>query len=278
MYQVKKSPVKYHGGKSNQAKNIISLMPEHGNYLEAFFGGGSVLFAKDPEGVSEVVNDICGHLTNFWRVLQDESLFDDLVSMCEKTPFSEKSWEETTAGLNDGDQVVRAHALFVRNRLSRQGLQKDFATLSRNRTRRGMNEQVSSWLTAIEGLPQVHERLKRVVILNRPAIDVIQQQDGEKTLHYLDPTYVQATRVARSAYTHEMSDQDHHQLVDVILACKGKVLLSGYPNAIYERLEADGWETIDFHVTKSSSSQAIKPKAIERIWANFQLNRDAVDA
>jgi hypothetical protein len=138
MYQVKKSPVKCHGGKTNQTRNIIPLMPEHGHYVEAFFGGGSVLFAKDPEGISEVVNDICGHLTNFWRVLQDESLFDDLVRMCEKTPFSEQSWEETLAGLNDGDQFVRAHALLVRNRLSRQGLQKDFATLSRNRTRRGL--------------------------------------------------------------------------------------------------------------------------------------------
>lgn len=252
-------------------------MPEHLHYVEAFFGGGSVLFAKDPEGISEVVNDICGHLTNLWRVLQDESLFGELVRMCEKTPFSEQSWKETTAGLNDGDQVVRARALLVRNRLSRQGLQKDFATMTRNRTRRGMNEQVSSWLTAIEGLPQVHERLKRVVILNRPAIDVIQQQDGYNTLHYLDPPYVQSTRVATSAYQYEMSDRDHHDLIDVILKCSGKVLLSGYANGIYRRLETAGWETIDFHVTKSSSSQKSKPKAIERIWANFELNRDAVD-
>ncbi len=30
---------------------------------------------------------------------------------------------------------------------------RDFATLSRNRTRSGINEQVSAWLNVIEGLP-----------------------------------------------------------------------------------------------------------------------------
>lgn len=65
------------------------------------------------------------------------------------------------------------------------------------------------------------------MILNRDAKEVIQQQDGEDTLHYLDPPYVHATRIVRSAYTYEMTDEDHHELVDVILKCKGKVMLSG---------------------------------------------------
>jgi len=272
------NPLKYHGGKYYLAMLIIQLMPLHRHFVEAFFGSGAVMFRKDPIGVSEVANDVHSTLITFWRVLQNPEWFERFVRLCEATPFSQMDWEECQQRLHDEDPVVRAHALFVLNRQSRQGLMTDFATLSRNRVRRSMNEQVSSWLTAIDGLPEVHERLKRVVILNKDAIEVIQQQDGEHTLHYLDPPYVQSTRVARSAYTHEMSDKDHHQLVDVILNCEGKVMLSGYPNDIYERLEAAGWETFDFQLTKSSSSQKSKPKATERVWANFELNRDALEA
>ncbi len=272
------NPLKYHGGKHYLAKGIIQLMPPHTHYVEPFFGSGAVMFQKDQTGVSEVANDILSTLTTLWQVLQDEELFECFARLCDATPFSEQQWQESEQRLQDDDPVVRAHAFFVLNRQSRQGLMDDFATLSRNRVRRRMNEQASSWLTAIDGLPQIHERLKRVVILNRDALNVIQQQDGGNTLFYLDPPYVSSTRVATSAYQHEMSDQDHHRLVEAILMCSGKVMLSGYPNPIYQRLESLGWSTFDFNVTKSSSSQATKPKAIERIWANFELNRDAVDA
>jgi len=33
-------------------------MPPHLHYMEPYFGGGAVLFAKQYEGVSEVVNDL----------------------------------------------------------------------------------------------------------------------------------------------------------------------------------------------------------------------------
>ena len=58
-------PLKWHGGKGYLAKWIISLMPPHVHYVEPFFGGGAVLLEKEPEGVSEVVNDVNAELSNF---------------------------------------------------------------------------------------------------------------------------------------------------------------------------------------------------------------------
>ena len=69
--------------------------------------------------------------------------------------------------------VQAAVAFFVRCRQSRAGGFKVFATLSRNRTRRGMNEQSSAWLNGVEGLADVHDRLKRVVVLCDDALKVI---------------------------------------------------------------------------------------------------------
>ncbi len=55
-------PLKWHGGKWYLARRIVAKMPPHIHYVEPFAGGLSVLLAKDPEGVSEVVNDINGDL------------------------------------------------------------------------------------------------------------------------------------------------------------------------------------------------------------------------
>lgn len=68
-------PYKIHGGKHYLAGKIIALMAPHLHYVETHLGAGAVLLAKNPEGVSEVVNDIWGLLINFWRVLQDPKLF-----------------------------------------------------------------------------------------------------------------------------------------------------------------------------------------------------------
>ena len=52
------SPLKWHGGKSYLAGRIVAMMPAHTHYVEPYAGGLSVLLAKEPEGVSEVVTDL----------------------------------------------------------------------------------------------------------------------------------------------------------------------------------------------------------------------------
>ena len=67
-------------------------MPPHLHYVEPYFGGGAVLLARNPEGVSEVVNDLDGDLINFWHVMADESAFSQFQRRVEATPFSEAHW------------------------------------------------------------------------------------------------------------------------------------------------------------------------------------------
>src|SRR5438046_2238485 len=88
-------PLKWHGGKHYLAQKILSLMPAHVHYVEPYAGGLAVLLAKNPQGVSEVVNDLDGELTNFWRVLQSRETFERFQRIVQAIPFSEVEWDES---------------------------------------------------------------------------------------------------------------------------------------------------------------------------------------
>jgi DNA adenine methylase len=276
-------PLKWHGGKSYLADWIIDLMPKHLHYVEPFGGGLAVLLAKNPfderhqwseksfeKGTSEVVNDLNRELMNFWKVLQDEESFQRFQRIVEATPFSQPQWGEAGARMRPRHEldVEAAVAFLVRCRQSRAGGFKVFATLSRNRTRRRMNEQASAWVGCIEGLADVHERLKRVVVLCDDALKVIRQQDGERTLFYLDPPYVHNTRATTDAYQYEMDESVHTELLSTIQQCQGRVMLSGYPNELYDQTLHD-WNRHDREIDNKVSGGASKRVMTESLWCNF---------
>jgi DNA adenine methylase len=271
-------PLKWHGGKYYLASRIVSLMSPHLHYVEPFFGGGAVLLARNPEdsalwlfphkGVSEVVNDINGRLINFWRVLRDPGSFASFRRWVESIPMARQEWEEAHSHTYGNDSVADAVAFFVNCRQSRSGLMNGFTSVTRNRTRRRMNGNVSEWLSAIEGLPEVHSRLSRVLIERMPALELIRREDTPGTLFYCDPPYLHETRTATDAYSHEMSKEEHRQLLATLLECKGKVMLSGYPSALYESALGK-WRRHTFELPNNAAGGEKKRRMTEVLWCNF---------
>jgi len=270
-------PLKWHGGKHYLAPKIIALMCPHTHYVEPYFGGGCVLLAKDPEGVSEVVNDIYYELANFWGALQHPESFAELSRRLSCVPFSQAEWEGSKKEMEDckvrlDGMTGMAVAFYIRCRMSMSGRMKDFAPLSRTRTRRGMNEQASAWMNAVDGLPEVHARLRRVAILNQPAVDVIRKQDGPATLFYLDPPYLHETRATIGEYEHEMTREDHAELLGVLGGIKGKFLLSGYDSELYREAELSrGWHRIAFNLPNNAAGGEMKRRMEEVVWANYDI-------
>jgi DNA adenine methylase len=274
-------PLKWHGGKHYLAGKIIEKMPPRCknpnapgaddpgwlHYCEPCFGGGAVLLANDPTGISEVVNDLDGRLTNFWRVLQGIETFQRFKRILEVTPFSEPEfvWAEHE---HESDAVQDAVNFFIRCRQSLAGRMSCFSPISRNRTRRAMNEQASSWLGAVEGLAAVHERLKGVVILSREAVEVIRQQDGPRTLFYIDPPYLHETRASKDVYRFEMEVEKHQEILGAIRECVGKVMISGYRSRLYEEVLGN-WSTHEFNVPNQAAGGSEKRRMTEVLWCNF---------
>lgn len=302
-----KSPLKYHGGKSYLAKRIIDLLPPRDenftHFHEACFGGGSVTFALDPEGLSETANDVDEELVNFWRVLGREDAFAAFIRSIECTPFCEE-WFHSSSEMRcvvtgmEFSELQRAVDFFIRNRQSRQGLGKDYATPTK-RTRRGMNENVSAWLTAIEGLPEVHERLKRIEIRNMDVCEFIRLYDHPKAVFYIDPPYLHETRSSTGEYRFEMSEFDHMRLLALLssgrfpywqhfstgglyeeklreidrcfdFSFEGRFLLSGYRSQIYDfAAEYQYWNRTDIKIDNKASSKRVKETKTECVWRNY---------
>lgn len=274
-------PLKYHGGKSYLARWIISLMPRHLTYCEPYFGGGAVLFARDPDdeslwfpphkGVSEVVNDINGELTNFWRVLQSVDTWKDFCRIVQAVPFSGIEYADSEKAVVFGSDVDRAVNFFVRNRQSLAGRMKGFTGITKTRTRSRMNNEVSAWLNAVAGLPEAHNRLRRVLILPEgPATNVIYKFDLPETLFYLDPPYVHSTRATTGDYSHEMDEMGHRELLATITHPKrtAKFMLSGYDCALYREF-LGSWTRHTFDVPNQASGAKKKEMKTEVLWCNF---------
>lgn len=267
---MKSGPIKRHGGKAYLATKIRELFPPHTRYCETHFGGGAVLLAGDGEGVAEYANDIDKELSDFWMCLADVRQFADFARRVQAVPFSQY---EFAAAVGNGEfcesRVATACRFFIRNRQSRQALGKDFATPT-SRLRRGMNEQVSAWLTAVDGLPEFHARMRRVEVRNQDATKFIQELDSPETLFYCDPPYLHETRSTTGEYRHEMTFQQHHDLLVQLSAIKGKFILSGYRSELYDAIsKSEEWRRVDFDLPNQASSAKVKERKTECCWMNY---------
>ena len=260
-------PVKWYGGKYYLARRIIEHFPPHRIYLEPFGGGASVLLNKPPCEV-ETYNDLDLRITRLFRVLRDRS--EEFTQRVRLTPYSQVEFDDAAhypAGAGDLDKAV---CDFIRWRQSfgGQGRSWSFTTA---RSRGGMAGDVNAWWTAIEGLPQIIDRLRRVQILCRPAVEAIGRFDHPESLIYCDPPYLHSTRSqgATDVYGVEMSDDEHRELANVLHRCQGRVVLSGYGSRLYDELYA-GWRRVEFDIANHAAGGRKKARKTECLWMNFE--------
>ena len=257
----------WYGGKFSHLNWLLDLLPECHHYCEPFAGSAAVLLNRIPSPV-ETYNDIDGEVTNFFRVLRDQT--DRLLKAIALTPFSR---EEFFIALSDPEQPLteleRARRFFVCARQVRTGLAQR-ASLGRwanckDTSRSGMSGVVSRWLGSVESLPEIAERLLRVQIENRPAVQLIKLYDSPNTLFYCDPPYPHESRGDSNAYLFEMSNGAHRELASALCAIKGRSAVSGYRCDLMDSLYR-GWRRVEAPPKKCHS---IKKVRTEALWTNY---------
>jgi DNA adenine methylase len=259
-------PVKWHGGKHYLAKRIIEHFPEHRVYLEPFGGGASVLLNKDPVEV-ETYNDLNHRITRLFRVLRDQG--DQFVEKARLIPYSQVEFEAARVYPPGACNLDMALCDFIRWRQSFGGKGQTWSYTT-SRARGGMAGDVNGWWTAIEQLPEIITRLRRVQIICQDAFEAIPRFDHTEGLIYCDPPYVHSTRDenSRMVYHAEMSDDDHCRLASLLKRCKAKIVLSGYPSPLYDELYRD-WRTVVFQIANHAAGGKQKNRETECIWMNY---------
>ena len=246
---------------------IISNFPSNYKiYVEGFGGGASVLFAKKMDKI-EIYNDLGRNVHSLFKVLSDKEMFNQMKEKLDIIYYSADIRKEFIEDLkrNDLSLVERAYKYFYVNRSSFNSV-GGFSTVLL--VRRNMSKSVSDYLSAIDGLLEVHERLSRVIVENRNIFELIEKYDGKDTFFYLDPPYVADTRSSSTKYECEMTDKDHELFVDALLKAKGKFLVSGYEHPIYNKLIDNGWKLYKYNSPNSNSDR------IECLWRNYDIDED----
>lgn len=264
----------WYGGKYSHLDWLLPLLPICHHYCEPFGGSGAVLLNRPPSPV-ETYNDLDGEVANFFRVLREDK--EKLIEAIGLTPFSREEFDIACAIDPEQNYLERARRFFVRARQVRTGLAQT-ASLGRwanckNTSRAGMSDVISRWLGSIEDLPEIAERLLRVQIENRPALNVIQLYDSPDTLFYCDPPYVHLTRGDNSSYGYEMTDDEHRDLAKVLNSVQGRAAISNYQCELMDELyPASKWIKT---VAAEKTIHSTKGKRVEALWTNYDPHTHA---
>lgn len=252
-----KPVLKYPGGKWNIAGWIISHFPPHKHYVEPYFGSGAVFFNKAPTA-HEVVNDLSGDVVNLFRVIRERG--EELAALIEMTPWAREEWaisKEPTA-----DPVEQARRFLVQNwQKHGHSYRPNSGTWSRTVTAPVDRCRTLVWRQLPDRLAILVSRLRDAEIENQDAAQLIADHAATDVLIYADPPYTFDAGRER-LYDHEMADEDHAALLDVLATHPGPVVLSGYHCALYD-------DRLAHWTTKEKRVQAEKGRMrVEVLWLN----------
>lgn len=258
--------LKYPGSKWNIANKIVNLIPEHHSYVEPFFGSGAVLFSKPPSDI-ETINDLDSDVVNLFRCIQRNSEY--LARLVMTTPFSREEYEkkfEIPEGAVCLDSFQRAAGFLIKcwqghgfRTNGKVGWKND--VVGRERAYALWN-----WYRLPEWIIDIAERLRKVQIEHRPAMEVIKRFDYKNVFMYIDPPYLLGTRT-RKQYKHEMLDAEHEEMLKTILQSKAKIMISGYESDMYNDYLKD-WSKVYL----KSWAEYGKPRT-EVVWINFEVEQ-----
>jgi DNA adenine methylase len=254
------------GSKRTLAPEIVRVIGPHAAYWEPFCGSLAVLMAK-PASVMETVNDLHSDLINLAHVLAERHLAEDLYGRLARCVMDERLIAESADRLRtatidpDLRDVERASAYMLSAWCGRNGVA---GTPGYNhgfcvRYTRNGGHAAKRWQSAVNSIPDWHERLRNVTILHRDALDLLGRiDDDHKTVIYCDPPYL----VKGAKYVHDFTDANHSDLATLLGRFKKtRVVVSYYEHELLADLyPTERWIKIPLRATKAMVNQGMRDK------------------
>ena len=259
-----KPPIAYYGGKQNLVKTILPLIPEHKTYIEPFFGGGAVFFAK-PQIKHEIINDTDGRVVNLFKCMRDN--FEELRHLVENSLHCEATYKEAKEVLKENQTGVKAAwAWWVLCNTSFSNIPGGGFAFSKD------SKEARTVKSKRDRFKTFAGRFGTVLIFNRDALDVIKRTDHAGAFFYIDPPYVSSDCGHYKGYTEE----DFRALLGMLSNIKGKFLLSSYPEtALIEARKKHGWQTLDTTTVVNVTHLTNKTKT-ECLTFNYKLEQQTL--
>lgn len=243
-------PFPWYGGKEALAPYLLTLLPTHDVYCEVFGGSAALLFAKPPSKL-EIYNDIDSGLVNFFRVLRNREQIQELQRLLDLTPYSREEYYECLATWKDTDDPIEQARRWYTVVL--QSFSNNMDASGWSYTKIAGSNPASAFRSRIAHLGAFVERMALVQVEHHSFSEVISAYDNPTTCFYFDPPYLPETR-RRKGYLHEMTKEEHEQLLTMLQRLRGMAILSGYDSPLY-RDALRGWECIKRPISCSAAGR-----------------------
>lgn len=257
------SPFAWPGGKRALKSTLLRLLPKHSVYVEVFAGSAKLLFGKEPSRF-EIVNDINGEVTNFFRVAKHRpaELAERFEIECVHAGRF-RELRESAAPTCELDRALR-FAYLVWYSFGAKG--ECFASMSM----KGLRKPRAIHRIR-ETLQRTAERLTGVQIEQRDCMEILSRYDSRETFFYLDPPYVHYQ--ANGRYV-PLAEEQRKALFAALSKIKGKFLMSFDDCAEIRQLSRKhGFHVrgVDVGYSISGTRGSNAPKAKEVLIANYTI-------
>lgn len=198
------------GSKAKLAPKIIPLFPKHNNYIEPFFGGGSIFFQKE-KAKYNFLNDLDDEVFNLHQQLQlNPDRFKEVLDnwiICQ-------SAFKTNIFQTSSDPVIRAVDFLIRANYSLMSSSKALRLVATN-TKHVAQSRIPATVQKLDSAIFTHQDFRKFL----QSLSV----NPATSFCYCDPPYQKT-----SAYSNNFTERDLSDLLDILISRQFKFAVSEF--------------------------------------------------
>ncbi|CAM3469876.1 MULTISPECIES: DNA adenine methylase [Paenibacillus] len=275
------------GGKSQIIDRMVEIfhycIEEYGltGAADYFMGGNRLFLHLDCDQIKfKLANEIDRGVVAFFKCLQDpyktDQLIDSIWKLADHVDTEERFTTACEIRLDEQtDEIISGALTYIVTMHSRATNRQDFCKA---------NVGTKLILSGLDKLVGFDEIIGDVQIYCGDYKEQFHKyKHREDLLVWLDPPYLTTEAVegkrgnrkktkATNGYVHPFTKEDHELMIDNITSpeCKNKIIVSGYKNDAYRRLEQNGFYRY-FVGTVHVPSSGIGKMIAEYIWSNVKI-------